>query len=410
LSKSIRKYNAEKDRSSVYRIWRECGWISDEKKEKEAADAILRAGRSFVFDHNGSAECLVTSADSRLVYNREGLRHAAITSVTTSRIVRNLGAASSTLAYTLSKEAENGFATSGLGMFEQGFYNRLGYGTGVYENWIAFDPAWLTDLPAPEVPRRFDIRNYKLIHQARLNRRKAHGAVDLISPELTRADMLLLKNTFCLGYKDGRSISHCVVMFCSDVEQGPYKVMCLVYKNFAQLRELLALIKGLSDQIRQVRLREPREIQIQDFLDKPFQLQTVSQEGKFEAGVRSDAYWQVRILDMKKCISAMKCGADVKFNLTVEDPIERFLPAKSAWKGCGGEYTVSLGSTSSIKKGASKGLDTLSASINDFTRYWLGVQTAEALNVTGLFDGPQRLLEKLDAANGLSSPEPDWDY
>jgi hypothetical protein len=295
-------------------------------------------------------------------------------------------------------------------MFDQGFYNRLGYGTGVYENWIAFDPAWLADLPAPAVPERFDVRNYRLIHQSRLERRKCHGAVDLLPPELTKVDMVLLKNTFCLGYKTGKSISHCVVMFCSDVEQGPYKVMCLVYKTLPQLRELLAVIKSLSDQIRQVRLREPREIQIQDFLHKPFQLQNVSRKGQFEAGVRTDAYWQIRILNLEECITAMKCTKEVRFNLVVEDPVERFLPAKSVWKGCGGAYTVSLGAKSTMKNGTAEGLETLHASINDFSRYWLGVQSAEALNVTGKFDGSGKLLEELDAANDLPSPDPDWDY
>jgi hypothetical protein len=149
---------------------------------------------------------------------------------------------------------------------------------------------------------------------------------------------------------------------------------------------------------------------MQDFLRKPFQLQDISRKGKFEAGVRSMAYWQIRILDLRKCISAMKCNENLKFNLVVEDPITRFLPKKSAWKGCAGSYTVSLGTKSSIRKGVSPGLDTLTASIGDFSRYWLGVQAAEALNVTGLFDGPQSLIEKLDAVNPLPAPAPDWDY
>lgn len=398
------------DRKSVHRIWEECGWLTDDKKRKDSADAAIGAGRAFVYDHRGSAESLVTSATSHLHYNGTILKHAAITSVTTSRIARNLGAASGTLAYTLAKEAESGFATSGLGVFEQGFYNRLGYGSGVYENVISFDPAWLIDLPAPAIPQRFDARNYKLIHQARLARRKSHGAIDLLPPELTRADMIKLKNTFCIGYKSGKSISHCVVIFCTDVNEGPYRVMCLVYQNFAQLRELLSLIKGLSDQVRQVRLREPKGIQMQDFLQKPFQLQSVSRKGQFEAGVRAFAYWQIRILDLEQCISAMKCPEEVDFNLSIEDPVEQYLPVKSAWKGCGGTYTVSLGRSSSIKEGASNGLDTLNTTIGDFSRYWLGVLSAEALNVTGLFDGPECLLEKLDAANVLPSPDPDWDY
>jgi predicted acetyltransferase len=406
----IRPYSEKKDRTNVHRIWKECGWMTDEKKDKESTDALIRSGPSLVFEVNGSAESMATSAPSRLHYAGTVLDHSAITSVTTSRIARNLGAASSTLAAMLAEEAARGFATSGLGVFEQGFYNRLGYGTGPYEHWISFDPAWLIDMPTPGIPQRFDVKNFKTIHQARLRRKRSHGAIDILPPDVTRADMLALKNTFCLGYKKGNTITHCVVMYCTDVEEGPYRVMCMAYRDFHQFRELLALIKGLGDQVRQVRMREPREIQMQDFLDKPFQLQTVSRKGEFEAGVRSVAYWQIRILDLKKCISVMKCPVDLRFNLTIEDPVARFLPKKSSWKGCGGTYTITLGPRSLVKKGASSGLETLTASISDFSRYWLGVQRAEALNVTGLFEGPPTLLEKLDAAIALPLPAPDWDY
>lgn len=410
MAGKIRPYVEKKDRSNAQRIWKECGWMTDEKKDKESADAIFRSGRALVFDLNGSAESMVTSTPSRLHYAGTVLDHAAITSVTTSRIARNLGAASTTLAVMLAEEAESGFATSGLGIFEQGFYDRLGYGTGSYEHWISFDPAWLKELPVPGVPERFDVKSYKAIHQARLRRKKSHGTVDILPPEVTQAEMLALKNTFCLGYKKRNIITHCVVMYCTEVEEGPYRVLCMAYQNYHQFRELLALIKGLSDQVRQVRMREPGEIQMQDFLDRPFQLQMVSQKGDFEASVRSVAYWQLRILDLKKCVSAMKCRESLRFNLVIEDPVVRFLQKESNWKGCGGKYTVTFGPRSSVKRGFSDGLETLTASIGDFSRYWLGAQTPAALNVTGLFEGSPQLLEKLDAAVALPLPAPDWDY
>ena len=410
MAGSIRPYAEKKDRASAHRIWKECGWMTDEKKDKESTDAVIRSGRSLVFEVNGSAESMVTSTPSRMLYAGTVLDHSAITSVTTSRVARNLGAASSTLAAMLSAEAGQGAAVSGLGIFDQGFYNRLGYGTGSYEHWISFDPAWLKDLPVPGIPQRFDVKNYKAIHQARLRRKKLHGAVDLLPPEITKAEMLEDKNTFCLGYKKGSTITHCLVMYCTEVEEGPYRVMCMAYQDYHQLCELLALIKGLGDQVRQVRMQEPGEIQMQDFLDKPFQLQTVSRKGEFEAGVRSYAYWQIRILDLKRCISAMKCHDQLRFNLIIEDPIVQFLPKGSGWKGCGGRYTVTLGPRSSVKKGITKGLDTLTASIGDFSRFWLGVQRAEVLNVTGLFEGPGDLLKKLDAVMTLPIPAPDWAY
>ena len=402
----IRPYSEKKDRADVDRIWKECGWLTE---EKEAVGVLMGSGRSLIYEYKGSVESFVTSASSKLHYGGMVLDHAAITSVATSRIARNLGAASATLAATLAEEAERGCATSSIGVFEQGFYDRLGYGAGSYEHWIAFDPAWLVGLPAPAVPRRLDVKDFRAIHQARLHRRKPHGAVDLLSPEMTRLDLIEMENTFCLGYKKGNAVSHCVLMFCSDAEQGPYSVRCLIYSNLHQLLELLALIKNLSDQVRQVRLREPRGIQMQDFLEKPFQLHAVTKKGEFETGIKAFAYWQLRILDLRKCIQAMRCREDFKFNLIVDDPITGFLPDKSTWKGCAGSYTVTLGSRSSVRKGVSTGLETLSASIGDFSRYWFGVQSAEVLNVSGKFEAPRGLLDKLDAALDLPSPSPDWD-
>ncbi len=403
----IRPYSPKKDPPSIHRIWKECGWPLE---DPAAADTLMGSGNSMVYEINGSAESLVVSASARLHYAGSLLDHAAITAVATSRVARNIGAASRAVAATLSEEAFRGCATSGLGVFEQGFYNRLGYGSGTYEHWVSLDPAWLVDFPKAAVPERFDVKNYKAIHQARLERRKTHGAVDILSPDVTRADMLAMKNTFCLGYRNGRTITHCVVMFGSELDRGPYSVMCLVFRTYQQLRELLGLIKGFGDQIRQVRLREPKGIQIQDFLRKPFQLQSISRKGVFEAGIKAVAYWQIRILDLAKCIGVMKCREELRFNLVIEDPVTDFLPDGGTWRGCGGKYTVTLGSRSSIKKGFSKGLDTLTASIGDFSRYWLGVQTAEALNISGMFDAPETLLEKLDRVNPLPSPAPDWDY
>ncbi|MBT3275463.1 MAG: hypothetical protein HN368_20070 [Spirochaetales bacterium] len=406
----IRKYSEKKDKKAARRIWTECGWLSDDKKEKEAFDLFISSSPATVFEHAGAAECLVLSTPARLRYLEKDLSYSAITGVTTSRIARNLGAASLTLAQALRQDVEAGAVVSGLGIFEQGFYNRLGYGSGNYEHWLGFDPAWLVALPKPEVPSRFDVSNWKAIHQARLNRRKSHGAVDLLPPEVSRTDMMWLKNSFALGYKKGGRITHCVVMHASELESGPYSVSWMSYQNLRQFRELLAVIRSLGDQVRQIRMREPQEIQMQDFIRKPFQLQSITKSGKYEAGSKAFSYWQMRILQLKPCIAAIKCRDDLQFNLTIEDPIGQFLPKGTGWKGCQGEYTVTFGSKSSIKKGFTAGLDTLTATIGDFTRYWLGVLSAEALNISGKFDGPDDLLKTLDRINPAPTPAPEWDY
>ncbi len=41
----------------------------------------------------------------------------------------------------MAEAIDGGAELAGLGMFEQGFYNKLGFGTLAYENWVSFDPA-----------------------------------------------------------------------------------------------------------------------------------------------------------------------------------------------------------------------------------------------------------------------------
>ena len=222
--------------------------------------------------------------------------------------------------------------------------------------------------------------------------------------------MMWSKKSFGLGYKKGGKVTHCVVMTCENAENGPYSILWMTYQNFKQLKELLALIAGLGDQVRLVKMREPREIQMQDFLRKPFQLQNITKSGKYESASRAEAYWQMRILQLKPCISALSCSRELTLNLRVIDPVENYLSKDGPWCGCSGEYTVSLGPKSTIKNRYTSGLETLTASIGDFTRFWSGVQSAEALNVTGTFDASEELLSSLDKTVSLPQPAPDWDY
>lgn len=410
MKDNIRTYSAEKDKKAVQRVWKECGWMGEEKKEAEVLDIFLKSSKGVVYEMGGDAECLVVSTKGRLFHTGTALQHSAITSVATSRIARNLGIASKTLARVLANDVAKGAAVSGLGVFEQGFYNRLGYGNGVYENWIGFDPAWLVPLPKARIPERFAVTDWKKLHDARLSRRKSHGAVDLLPPEITKADMLWIKKCFGLGYTKNGKITHYIEMTADNAEEGPYTVVWMVYQNLVQFRELLSLLAGLSDQIRQIKIQEPTEVQLQDFIKKPFQLRSITQRGKYEYSVKATAYWQFRILDLKTCIGAVKCRDSLTFNLHIEDPIEKYLPAKSTWRGCSGDYIVSFGPKSSIKKGTDPGADTLKTTIGDFSRFWLGVQSAEVLNISGVFEAPVKLLKALDKTLVLPKPNPDWEY
>ena len=118
-------------------------------------DLFLAAGRIHVAELNGEAECLVASVPGTVQYLEEDLRLSVITGVTTSRVVRKQGLAGRLTAEVIAAAVEEGAQVSALSMFEQGFYDRLGFGTGGYEHMIRFDPADLNIEAGFRPPRRF---------------------------------------------------------------------------------------------------------------------------------------------------------------------------------------------------------------------------------------------------------------
>ncbi len=405
-----RKFNKEKDQKAAHRIWLECGWIEDEKKYHAMMDRFVGLGSAWVYEMNGAAEALTLSAKGTMHHMGTPLSLTAITAVTTSRVARNQGAASGTLARALAEAGAKGSALAGLGCFEQGFYDRLGFGTGSYVQGFQFDPAWLKPMGRPAPPVRLSPKDFKAIHQGLLARKKYHGAVDLTPADFIRCELEWDKNVFGLGYKQDGKLTHFFVAGTEDVEEGPYRVGYLAYRSVDQLKELLALIRGLGDQIRVVRMHEPVGVQIQTLLKKPFQLQGLTHGGKHPTRHSSNAYWQLRMMDVRSCITVLSVAADLEFNLTVDDPIVDHLPKKSKWPGCGGMYTVHLGATTRCSKGHSGGLRELRCSINDLTRFWIGAASAEVLATFGSFAADGSLIQALDEAVQLPTPVPDWDY
>jgi hypothetical protein len=92
------------------------------------------------------------------------------------------------------------------------------------------------------------------------------------------------------------------------------------------------------------------------------------------------------------------------------DPVEYAPGEDSQWRGVAGDYVVTLGPSSGAEQGSDDALPTLSASVNAFTRMWLGVRPATGLAVTDNLVGPPPLLEALDAVLRLPDPKPDWDF
>jgi hypothetical protein len=297
-----------------------------------------------------------------------------------------------------------------LGIFEQGYYNQLGFGNGAYDHSCRFDPAQLLVSAEPRVPQRLSGDDGEAMHASRLRRHRIHGSCSIDSPQLTNADVLWSDNGFGLGYRDsdGRIDHH---FWCSakEPEHGPYRVLWMAYRTREQFHELLGLLRGLGDQVRSIELVEPPGIQFQDILRQPLKTHQITERSSFESRIAASAGWQVRILDLARCLSAVRLDAEpTRFNLSLNDPIERFLDPSAGWSGIAGDYTVVLGPESACAPGADPMLPTMTASVNAFSRMWLGVQSPSGIAWTDDLAAPAELLLRLDRTLRLPQPKPDW--
>ena len=407
---NYRNYDPKKDKEAVHQIWLEVGWI--EKSNSKPMDAMIEGGRTIVVDINDRPECLVVSWMGDIDYLGELLPFSCIAGVTTSLIARQQKIAARLTATRIALDAIDGAAVCGLGMFEQGYYDKLGYGTCNYENMIKFAPKLLNVDVKPRVPIRLSVDDWERMHAARLKRKRYHGSVSATDASPTRAEMIWPRSGFGLGYcDDSGELTHCLWMIGMGKENGPYSIEWMIYRNYEQLVELLALLKSFGDQIRLVTLAEPPAIQFQDFLSTPFYYRSISEKSRFENTVRASAWRQMRICDLEKCLSATHLpGEDIRFNLVLTDPIEKYLDDDIEWRGIAGNYVVSLGQNSGAERGASEQLPTMKASVGAFTRLWYGILSASVLSCSDDLSAPSDLISMLDRKIRLPRPNVDWDF
>jgi predicted acetyltransferase len=408
---TFRNYDPTKDKDAVHRILREVGWL--EKGKEEVLDASIESARAMVAELNGEPECIVTTAPGTMRYLDEELPLVEVTMVATSHIARRQGLAKRLLARALADDVADGSIVARVCAFDQGFYDNVGFGMGGYEHTLSFDPATLKVNVRPRLPRRLGADDLKLIHASRLGRRRGHGGMNYASDAITAVELgYHLDNHFGLGYCDGPNgeLTHHFYGRGSG-ERGPYYLHWLAFRTTEQFLELMGLIKSLADQVRLVRLREPAGIQLQDLLDRPFKHQEITERSKFENRISSCAFWQLRICDLPACLARTHLPwGQVRFNLRLTDPAAGLLGEHVPWPGIGGEYMVTLGGQSSCEPGTDPSLPTLTASVNAFSRLWLGVRPATGIAATDQLSGPPSLLDELDRVLRLPQPKPDWDF
>ena len=407
----IRHYKKDKDRKACHRIWTECAWV-ESKEDKKAMDTFVSDGRNLVAEVGGQAECLACAKQGNLNYLGHSLNFSAVMAVTTSRIARKQGLASRLTAQLIAEEAAAGAHISGLGIFDSGYYDQLGYGLGSYETIRYFDPAQLKVSVKHRTPTRLTTKDFKKIYTSLSSRYRTHGSIMIDSANFFKAELKWTGPSFGLGYPDksGEGISHFI--WCKTKgESGPYRITFMAWQNSEQYFELLALIKSLSDQVISIGLIEHPEIQLQQLLDKPFRHFDLTYKADKAARSSAQAYWQARICNLEACISACEFeGIPLEFNLKLTDPITKFLDKQAPWQGLEGDYTIMLSTQSSVSPGLKNGLPTLTTDINAFTRLWLGVQTAKGLSITDNFSAPEELILYLDEYFRLPKPSFEIDF
>ena len=406
----MRRYSDPADRSAAIRIWNEVGWIGDEQREQEGLAVFLSGADAWLAELRDTPECLVATMPGTVMHLSQEIRMRAVMAVTTSRVGRRQGLARRLTAHALANDAREGELVSLLGMFDQGFYDQLGYGTGAYERSISFDPAALRVDGRATVPHRLTTKDAALVHESRLRRMRIHGSCTILPEAVSRAEMLMTKGAFGLGYfgEDGRLSHH--LWAVPKGENGPYRVEWLSYETPEQFLDLLRLIKGLGDQVYSVQMKEPQWLHMQDLLDHPFRDRTRTKRSEMEMSWVSSAGWQVRILDLEKvmAVTSVPGRGQISFNLRLEDPIARYLQDPDGWAGTAGDFVVTVGDVSHARPGRGDALPTLRSTVNAFSRLWFGAASPLSLALTGELEAPAGLLEELGWILCLPIPSLDW--
>ena len=406
----IRPYKAS-DLENCLRIFKEVGWMDGEDTDKNVFEASTRNANSLVAEINGDAEVFVGTRAGSMRYLDSEIPLSCVTGVVTSRVARQKGLASKVTARAIEESACGGAAVSMLGMFDQGYYEKFGYGSTTYHRISTFDPASLRVPKLSRSPKRLTKEDAEAMHSCRCKRKRYHGGCNLDGFGETEATTIRQKNAFGLGFEDKTGILTHFLWIKPKGEHGPYSVWFTGWETHDQLIELLSLLKSLSDQVHGVRMADPPNLQIQDFLERPFSTHRARRGGDFDSEVLSAIWMQNRILDVPACISAMKLkGEPVSFNLELTDPIESYLEEGSDWRGVGGNWVICLGEESSAKEGSDASLPTATATVNDLSRLWFGSASAEAVALTGNFEADPDLINRIDSLVQLPVPIVDWDF
>ena len=409
----FRPYNSDSDHEAVCRIIRECGWPNPQRSKEfeEAYKNFLKSGSADVVEWNGQAETLVTTHKGSISMPGGELPLCAVTSVCVSQILRRSGAATRLTARVLADMAQE-CTVAALGIFDQGFYNKLGFGAFPYSYSVAVDPITLMVPGLKRRPVRLGFADAGRMLRNFLGRMPHHGQVQIPSEEFLAMGMHETENGLGIGFENGRGeLSHHLWM-APEKDEDIYTVYWMVFNDLAGLIELLSFVKSLADQVKCIHFTEPSGIQIQDLLSRPFRMRESTEGGKYRNELTAESWHQARILNMEKTFSALKIPhGELSFELELFDPIDSYLADDGPWRGVGGLWSIHVGENGSEARKVSKTSTVpVRASVNALTRLVFGVQKASNLQFMDDFSAPDNLIRELDKKLCLPLPFMDWDF
>ncbi len=407
----IRAYE-EKDLEQCVRMFREVGWMEGEDSDKDVFNSFASDSRVNIVELGGEAEVIALTREGSLRFQKKDIPMAGVTGVVASRVARTQGWPLRVTAHSIAETVQHGAAISVLGMFDQGYYDKLGFGSLPYHRITTVDPTAFNVPKLTRTPVRLSKDDAKELHDCRLRRLRVHGSCNMHGVGITESEMMWdAKGIFGLGFRDdGDVLTHFVV--CKPKgEHGPYSVWYIAYETHAQFIELLSLLKSLSVQVHGIRMADPPHLQLQDFLNTPFATQRARKGGDFDLNPLSCAWMQIRMNDVATCMGAMSMRCEpITFQLTLIDPIEQYLPEDSSWRGESGDWIVTIGASSEAVRGRDESLPTLDATMGGLSRLWIGALPASSLRAAGQLQGDDTLIQTLDDSILLPTPAIDWDF
>lgn len=242
----IRKGTGEQDFKKIVELWFEIGWLKSKGLEDNSGlKDMLKSSDCWVYEENGKIEATAFGIPGEINYLNEKLSFHGLSGVVVSPVARKEGLASRLVTQSITESYHQGTAVSGLLMFEQGYYNYLGYGTGSYDHVFTFDPSYLNVDLNPDRPSRISKDDWKEVHRALLNRKPYHGAVSLLPARISKDKLAWSDQAYGLGYynEDGELTHFLWLDRDKGSSHGPLRVEFMAFENHKQFLELLAVLK-----------------------------------------------------------------------------------------------------------------------------------------------------------------------